>query len=148
MQVQEIMSADPKCCTPDTSLQDAARMMVACDCGAIPVVESADHTRPVGIITDRDIACRAVAEAKNPLDTAVADCMSPHLATMPPDATVEECCEMMEKMRVRRLLVTDRQGRLCGIVSQADVALHLPEHQTAEVVKQVSQPTEEPSAVH
>jgi CBS domain-containing protein len=147
MQVQEIMSADPKCCTADMTLQQVAQMMVACDCGAIPVVESTDHTKPVGIITDRDIACRAVAEGKYPLDTAIAECMTSHLATVPPDATVEECCEIMEKMQVRRLLVSDNQGRLCGIVSQADVALHLPQRQTAEVVKQVSQPTEEPSAV-
>jgi CBS domain-containing protein len=147
MQVHEIMSADPKYCIADMDLREAARMMVACDCGAMPVVESADHTKPVGIITDRDIACRAVAEGKNPLDTTVAECMSQHLAVVPADAVVEECCEIMEKSQVRRLLVTDDQGRLCGIVSQADIALHLSNGLTAEVVKQVSQSTEEPSAV-
>jgi CBS domain-containing protein len=147
MHVKKIMSQDPKCCTPEMNLQEAARMMVACDCGAIPVVQESDHTKPIGIITDRDIACRAVAEGKNPAETTVRDCMSTHLVCVSPEASMEECCEIMEKNRVRRLLVADHENHLCGIVSQADIALHLSKNKTAEVVKQVSQPSEHPSAV-
>lgn len=147
MQVKKIMTEDPAVCTPEMNLQEAAQMMVACDCGAIPVVDSKDHRKPVGIITDRDIACRAVAAAKNPVETKVGDCMTPHLACVSPDTTVNEACEIMEKNQVRRLLVADGQGRLCGIVSQADIALHVPKNKAAEVVKQVSEPSEEPSTV-
>ena len=122
-------------------------MMVACDCGAVPVVESSDHTKFIGIITDRDIACRAVAEGKNPNQTMVRECMSDNLATILPDADVQECCDIMEKWKVRRLLVADRKGDLCGILSQADIALHASKNRTAELVKEVSEPTEEPTGV-
>ena len=147
MQVKKIMSADPKCCTPDMNLQEAARMMVACDCGAVPVVDTADHAQPIGVITDRDIACRAVAEGKDPVETKVRDCMTTHLVCVLPEASMEECCEIMEKNQVRRLLVADHDNRLRGIVSQADIALHLSKTKTAEVVKQVSQPSEAASAI-
>ena len=147
MQVKKIMSQDPKCCTPEMNLQEAARMMVACDCGAIPVVDENDHAKPIGIITDRDIACRAVAEGMNPAEAKVRDCMSTHLVCVAPEASMEECCEVMEKNKVRRLLVADHENHLRGIVSQADIALHLSKNKTAEVVKQVSQPSEHPSAV-
>jgi CBS domain-containing protein len=147
MQVKEIMSDHPKCCTPDMNLQEAARMMVACDCGAIPVVDSDDHAKPIGIITDRDIACRAVAEGKDSIQTKVRDCMTTHLVCVSPEASMEECCEVMEKNQVRRLLVADHENHLRGIVSQADIALHLAKNKTAEVVKQVSQPSETPSAI-
>jgi CBS domain-containing protein len=147
MRVRDIMSSDVTCCTADMTLQQAARMMAACNCGAIPVVHEADRAVPLGIITDRDLACRGVAEGKNPQKTSVADCMTVILATVAPDATVKECCEIMEEKQVRRLLVTDKQGHLCGIVSQADVALHAPQDEVAEVVKKVSEPIEMPSAV-
>src|SRR5215208_6036341 len=68
MQVREIMTVDPICCTRETDLPEVARMMVEHDCGAIPVVESREDRRPVGVITDRDITCRAVAMRRNPLE--------------------------------------------------------------------------------
>jgi CBS domain-containing protein len=147
MQVKKVMSQDPKCCTPEMSLQEAAQMMVACDCGAIPVVDSDDHAKPIGVITDRDIACRAVAEGKDPVKTKVRDCMTTHLVCVLPEASMEECCEVMEKNQVRRLLVADHENRLRGIISQADIALYLSKNKAAEVVKQVSQPSEAPSAM-
>ena len=147
MRVDQLMTSDPKCCTPDMSIQEAAQLMIACDCGAIPVVESGDHTKPVGIITDRDIACRAVAEGKHPQQTKVSDCMTPSLACVSPDTSLEECCEIMEKNQLRRLLIADSQGGLRGIISQADIALHAGRNKAAEVVKRVSQPTGKASAV-
>ena len=146
MQVREIMSADVKCCTPQTTIQEAAQFMLACDCGAIPVVDPGDHTKAVGIVTDRDIVCRAVAEGKNAGETMVSECMSDELTTILPEADVQECCDIMEKAKLRRLLVADRNGDLCGIVAQADIALHLSRNTTAELVKEVSEPTEEASA--
>lgn len=144
--VKDIMSRNPQSCTPDASLQDAARLMERCDCGAIPVVETNGARRAVGIITDRDIACRGVARGMAPADTPVRECMSTQLATIGQDDSVAECCQQMEQGKVRRMLVMDAEGELCGIVSQADVALHLSKNKIAEVVKEISQPVEEDAA--
>jgi CBS domain-containing protein len=147
MNVKDLMSFHPHCCTPETTLRDAAKMMSDCDCGALPVVEFGDRERPIGIITDRDIACRAVAKGKDPIETTVGECMSTHLSTINQDASIEECCNAMERLKIRRMLVVNGKGQLCGIVSQADVALRMAEDQAAELVREVSQPTEEPSLV-
>jgi CBS domain-containing protein len=137
---KDLMTANPRSCTPDATLPEAAKLMAECDCGAIPVVESDGARRVVGIITDRDIACRAVAAGKNPAETKVSECMSRGLATVHEEDSIEECCRAMERGQVRRLLVLDADGELCGIVSQADIALHLSKNKIAEVVKEVSQP--------
>ena len=147
MQVRDIMSFHPHCCTPETALRDAAQMMCECDCGALPVVEAGNRERPIGIITDRDIACRAVAKGKDVTKTSVGDCMTSHVTSIREDASIEECCNAMERAKIRRMLVVNSKGKLCGIVSQADVALRMAEHQAAELVREVSQPTEEPSLV-
>jgi len=138
MQVQEIMAARPACCRRDSSLQEVARMMVEHDCGAIPVLEAGG--KPVGIVTDRDIVARAVAVGKNPLTMSAGDCMTSSPRTIHPEATVEECCTLMEEAQVRRVLVVDQKDCCCGIVSQADIALSAPGSETAEMVREVSQP--------
>jgi CBS domain-containing protein len=143
---KDIMCDNPQCCTPDISIQEAAQMMDKCDCGAIPVIVDGEKRKAVGVITDRDIALRAVAEGKGPQST-VRECMSSPLAVIGADSSVEECCDMMERSKVRRLMVVDSEGELCGIISQADIARHLSKTKTAEVVKEISEPTEEPSLV-
>jgi CBS domain-containing protein len=142
MKLKDIMSTDPQCCTPSTTIQEAAQMMVDCDCGAIPVIEDQNGSKPIGIITDRDIACRAVAASLDPARTTVGQCMSTQLATVAADTSIQESCRIMEERQVRRLLAVDREGRILGIVAQADIALNLPARKTAEVVKEVSQPSE------
>jgi CBS domain-containing protein len=112
--------------------------MVERDCGAIPVVESQTGKKPVGVITDRDITCRAVAAGKNPLDLTAGDLMSTPVTTVTPDATVEECIRVMEAKQVRRVPVVDEKGLCVGIVAQADVALKAPEQETAELVRDIS----------
>jgi CBS domain-containing protein len=121
--------------------------MEARDCGAIPVVEKNGRKKLIGVITDRDIACRAVARGKDPVTTKVADCMSSPVATIEQDSTMEDCCDLMEKSKVRRIMVVDEQGDLCGIVAQADIALRTRAGTTAGVVREVSEPTHEPSRV-
>lgn len=138
--IKDLMSGNPQSCTPDATIQEAAQMMEDSDCGAIPVVQTNGARRAVGIITDRDIACRAVARGLG-ADTKVSECMSRGLATISLDSSVEECCNAMERSKVRRMLVLDDEGELCGIVSQADVALHLSRNKIAEVVREVSLPT-------
>jgi CBS domain-containing protein len=141
---KDIMCRQPQCCTPEDTIQDAARMMEQCDCGAIPVLEGDSVKKAVGIITDRDIACRAIALGRGP-QTKVRECMTTPVAAVGEDSTVGECCDTMERAKVRRLLVTDSEGELCGIISQADIALRLSKNLTAEVVKEVSKPAEGPT---
>ena len=146
-QAKDIMSANPACCTPEHDVQQAAEMMVKHDCGEIPVVESGENTKPIGVITDRDITCRVVAMGKSPKQTRVRDAMSSPPVTVTPETSIEECCRVMEENQIRRVPVVDQSGSCCGIVSQADIANAAPTKQTAEVVKQVSQPSEHASRV-
>ena len=90
---------------------------------------------------------RAVAAGKNALELTARDCMSAPVVTVPLEASLNECCEAMEKNRVRRVLVIDRTGACCGIVSQADIAVRGKESKAGEVVKEVSEPTSSPSAI-
>jgi CBS domain-containing protein len=121
---------------------------VDADCGAIPVIVDEDSQIPRGIITDRDIVCRAVAEGNNPLESKVSDCMSEGVATVPDDMSIEECCGMMERAQVRRVPVVDARGRLCGIVAQADIARRVPQETlAAELVEHVSAPSKHASTL-
>jgi membrane protein len=135
MQLEKIMTRDPKYCLPDTSLSEVARMMLDCDCGEIPVVEDAQSLKPIGVITDRDIVCRAVAQGRNPKDLSARDCMTSPAMTSRSDSTVEACCRQMEDGQVRRIPVVDAKGRLCGIVAQADIARGLPDKQNGVIAK-------------
>lgn len=147
MKAKEIMTHDPAYCTPQTPLLDVAQMFIEHDCGAIPVVESESVRRPVGIVTDRDIACRAVAEGKNASRLTASDCMSSPCLTALEETSLEDCCRLMEVNRVRRIVVVDGSGRCSGIVSQADVARRASEAKVGEVVRKVSQATPSASAV-
>ena len=147
MQVKEIMTADPACCTSQTGLQEVAQMMVDNDCGEIPVVENRENNLPIGVITDRDIVCRTVALGLNPLDLTVADCMSKPCATVTPDMSVEDCSRIMKEHKIRRVPVVDADGSCCGIVALADIALHASRSVAADVVKEVSESTTAAAAI-
>ncbi len=138
MNVEEIMTKNPECCTADTKLQEVAQMMVKNDCGCIPVVENLQNKKPVGMITDRDITIRTVAEGKNPLDLTAGDVMTGKVVTVTPDTSVEDCCNKMEDNQIRRVAVVDENGGCCGIVAQADVAIKSTDKKTAEVVEEIS----------
>ena len=138
MKVEDIMTKDPACCTSDAKLQEVAQMMVKNNCGCIPVVESKDNKKPIGMITDRDITVRTVAEGKNPLDLTAGDVMSDQVVSVTSGSSVEDCCNKMEENQVRRIAVVDENGACCGIVAQADVAINADQSKTAEVVQEVS----------
>jgi CBS domain-containing protein len=137
MRVEEIMTSNPACCSPESSVQEAARLMVQCDCGEIPVIDAGG--KPLGVITDRDIACRVMAEGKGP-DTQVGDVMSQPAITVSLEMSVEECCRIMEENQVRRVPVVDAKGVCCGMLALADIALEGSEEMTAELVRDVSLP--------
>jgi CBS domain-containing protein len=141
MTIQSIMTPDPACCTVSTSLQDVAKLMVANDCGQIPVVAEDGSKRPIGVVTDRDIVIRLVANGTNPLDAKAGDAMTTPCITVSCDASLRECCDVMESNQIRRVPVVDANGELCGIVSLADISLSGADSKTAEVVKEVSATT-------
>jgi CBS domain-containing protein len=140
MHVKEIMTPRPACCTSSTPLQEVAKAMVQNDCGEIPVVDGGDRGALIGVITDRDIVCRLVAEGRNPLDYTAGDCMSTPVVVVWESTQVEDCARLMEEHQIRRVPVVDGGGACCGIVSQADIAQHASRRITAELVRDVSQP--------
>lgn len=144
MKVREIMTDNPACCGPETPIKEAARLMVENDCGELPVID--ESRKPVGVVTDRDIACRGVAQDRS-ADTPVRDVMSSPVVTVSPETSVEDCCSTLGQNQIRRVPVVDESGSCCGMASQADIARNAPEVETAELVRDVSQPTEESSRV-
>src|SRR5690606_21228798 len=140
MKVNEIMTHDPVYCTPESMLTEIAGMMKECDCGAIPVVENEASRKPLGIITDRDIVIRALAEGKDPSRTAVESCMTRSLVTGRPDDSVEECVPLMEEHQIRRIPVVDDQEALTGMVVQAHIARNASTEETGELVQDVLKP--------
>jgi CBS domain-containing protein len=139
MKVRDIMSDNVACCGSDTPLQDVAGMMVDCDCGEIPVAD--EGGRIIGVITDRDITCRAVARGRNPLELTAADCMTSPVVTVHADTSFDDCCNALEGNQIRRVPVVDEAGRCVGIVSVADIARGASGRTTAEVVQRVSRPS-------
>jgi CBS domain-containing protein len=137
---RDFMSPDPACCRPHTPLDLVAKMMVQYDCGEIPVLDATD--RPVGVVTDRDIVCRMIAEGRNPIAYTAETCMSEFVVTVRVDTRIEEVVSTMEQHHVRRVPVVDDCGQCIGIISQADVASVGRTGQVAELVRELSRDTE------
>ena len=135
--ISEVMTPDPATCRVETPVQDVARMMIDNDCGQIPVLD--DQGMPVGVITDRDIAVRIVARGGDGMVKA-SDAMSSPTRTVRTDSDLKEAVSLMEQAQVRRVPVVDPSGRLAGIVSLADIALAGKKKDTAEIVREVSEP--------
>jgi len=114
--------------------------MVECDCGEIPVVDANDTLRPIGVVTDRDIVCRIVAERRNPGDHTAGDCMTSPVVTVTPETDLDACVNLMEERQIRRVPVVDERGRLAGIVAQSDVARKASRRLTSDLGREVSQP--------
>jgi len=138
MLVKDIMTENPACCTADTGLQEVAKMMLDNDCGAIPVVESNNHKRPIGVVTDRDITVRTVALGDNPLKMTAKSVMTKNVITATPDMRVGECVDLMEENLVRRIPVIDENGDVIGMVAQADIAVKANESDAEDMIEEVS----------
>jgi CBS domain-containing protein len=133
---RDVMTPNPACCSPNTSLDEVAKLMRENDCGEIPVIDATD--RPVGVVTDRDIVCRVVAEGKNPMGYTAGTCMSEPVVTVRGDAPVEEVVNTMEHYQIRRVPVVGNGGACEGIISQADLARAEPPSEVGELVREVS----------
>lgn len=135
MKLSEIMSPDVRCISPDSTLMEAAGVMRDLDVGAVPVC---DHDRLVGMLTDRDLALRAVADGRDPGRTSVRDTMSEGIVYAYDDQPVEEAAHLMEEKRIRRLPVLNRDKRMVGIVSLGDLAVNAKPTLSGHTLKEVS----------
>jgi CBS domain-containing protein len=140
MKVKKAMTSDVKCCTPFDTIQEAARLMRVHDVGAIPVVKEKDSRELAGIITDRDITCRATSTGKAPDSVLVEKVMTQKPVVCHPEDTLEQAALLMQKHRVRRLPVVDESGELVGIIVQGDIARNLNAQQVARTVARISTP--------
>lgn len=140
MQAKDFMTEPVHCCTPETSLGEVARIMKERDIGCLPVVESQEQRKLIGMITDRDIVVRSLAQGYNPLEMTVADCMTTELFTVHAETGEQELCQLMEQRQVRRVPVVDDQGTCLGIVSLADIARKGTEQETAAVTRDICRP--------
>ena len=135
---KDVMTKNPQVVTADASVQEAARLMKSEDTGVLPVVESKDALRVVGVITDRDIAIRVVAEGRS--SATVRDAMSTGVRTCRQDDDIKDVMKLMASEQVRRVPIVDDKGELVGIVSQADIVLEADDKRAEETVERISQP--------
>jgi CBS domain-containing protein len=136
--VRDAMTEDPRSISASASVVEAARLMREQHIGSLPIT---DDKQLVGMITDRDITTRVVAEAADPTTTSVEDVYSRDLISVEPDEDLEEALQLMARHQLRRLPVVEN-GRLVGIVAQADIALTQNEKKTGELVEAISEPSD------
>jgi CBS domain-containing protein len=142
MKVQDIMTGEPRSLTPNSTVREAAQLMKEINAGVIPVVESGSK-KLVGVVTDRDIAIRVVAEGKGS-DCRVSEVMSAGaLATCTPADDVDRVMETMSREQVRRIPIVDERGSLVGIVAQADIVRKADDKKAERTVEKISQPGRE-----
>jgi CBS domain-containing protein len=141
MQIREIMTREVDVIRPDASVRDAALKMKELDVGAIPVC---DGQKLQGLVTDRDITVRAVAEGRNPSEVQVAEVMSGDIAYCFEDETVEQAANLMESKQIRRLPVLDRNKQLAGIISLGDISVRTEGSRqkdlAADALEEISEP--------
>jgi CBS domain-containing protein len=139
MKCSEIMTKNPSCCLLTDNVYQAAQLMKTEDVGPIPIVSDRETKKLEGIVTDRDLALKVVAELLDPKSTRVKEVMTTGVLTCYSDDNVEKALELMQQHQVRRIPIVDEEDRLIGIISQADVATRIEEPETtAEVVEEIS----------
>jgi len=136
----EVMTGKPVCCLPDDVVSRAAKLMKVGNIGSIPVIESEQNMKLVGIVTDRDLALHIVAEGRDAKSTHVKAVMTGNVVTCLADDDLQKALDAMAQHQLRRIPIVDSESKLVGIIAQADVATraHQPE-KTAELVKEISQ---------
>jgi CBS domain-containing protein len=139
MKCSEVMTVNPSCCLVTDTVHRAAQLMKSEDVGPIPILNDPEIRRLEGIITDRDIVLKVVAEDRDPKNTRVTEIMTTDVVTCRVNDDVHQALHLMEQHQVRRIPIVNDTGQLAGIVSQADVATRMQEPgKTAEVVKEIS----------
>ncbi len=137
---RDVMTREPASCQPMDNLVDVAKLMKSEDVGAVPVVDASTR-KLVGMVTDRDVVVKAIAEDRLPLNTSVRDVMTTDVVTCREDEDVTGAVTRMADRQVRRIPVVDRNGTLLGIIAQADIATRVRQDRTTgELVEAISEP--------
>jgi CBS domain-containing protein len=139
--VADVMTQRPRALDPKTPLNEVAKVMETDDVGAVPLVED---DRLVGIVTDRDIVVRAIAQGKDPSGMPASEVSSRELVTVHPDDNLSDVLELMARHQVRRVAVTAEDDRLIGVVSQADIAREGKDKDTGQLVEGISREPQGP----
>jgi CBS domain-containing protein len=136
----EVMTREPVCCEPADPVSRVADKMRQHDVGSLPVVDSHSSKRLVGIVTDRDLVTKVVANHRNVESATVGDAMTPNPASVRENDDVERAMSLMAERQVRRMPVVDESGRLSGIIAQADVATRIQRDETTgQLVEAISE---------
>lgn len=133
--VHEVMTDRPRCVTPETPVSEAAQLMASDDVGSLPIL---DGEQLAGVVTDRDIVIRAIAKGKDPRGMPVREVASRELVKVHAEQDLSDALKLMASEQVRRLPVVDDDGRLVGILAQADVAVEAKEKAVGEMVEEIS----------
>ena len=136
----EVMTNNPVCCLPSDSVAKAAGLMKSKDIGSIPVIENEQTKKLVGMVTDRDLALKVVAEGRDPKTTKVEAVMTHNVVTCRADDDLQKALDAMADHQLRRIPVVNNDNKIVGIIAQADVATRVDQpEKTAEMVKEISQ---------
>jgi len=139
MLARNVMSPHPFCLTEKDTVRQAAQLMKEKDVGAIPVVKSEKERTVTGIVTDRDLCTKILAEARSP-ETSVREVMHRDPVSCTANHSVEDCIALMQRHRIRRLPVVDEHANCIGIIALADIALHLSAEAVASTLAEISRP--------
>jgi CBS domain-containing protein len=141
MKAQDIMAKNPKVVTPETTIREAARLMQSENVGMLPVVRSEGSRNIVGVVTDRDITIRHVAEGHTSPDCPVREAMSSHVKTAKNTDSVDDVMKLMGSEQVRRIPIVDERGDLVGVVAQADLVREADDKKAERTVEKISEPS-------
>lgn len=145
----EIMTENPACCLASDKVYEIAQTMQNENVGALPVVESHQTKRLIGMVTDRDLAVRVVAASRDATNTQASHVMTPNPVVCHPDDDVDAALKVMADRQIRRIPVVDGDGQVVGIIAQADIAIRLDNPDRAgQVIGQISQPDSVTSLAH
>ena len=145
MQLSQILTRDVQTLDPNATVREAAQRMRSLDVGSMPVC---DGSRLLGMITDRDITIRAIADGRDPARTAVREAMTPDVQCVFDDDDIAKAAQIMEERQIRRLPVVSREKRLVGIVSLGDIARAGNDRLSGEALQQISDPNKQPAVSH
>ncbi len=138
---REVMTPNPTTCLPTDTVYDAARLMRLENVGSIPIVESQDSKRLIGIVTDRDLVLNVLAEGRSGQETPIQDVMTGDPVTCYEDDNLDQALQAMSSQQVRRIPIVNTRNEIVGIIAQADVATRVEQPaKTAEVVEDISRP--------
>ena len=141
---EDVLTPNPVCCLPTDNVRLVVELMKRENIGSLPVVDTKETQKLIGIITDRDLALRIVGEGRDAGSTGVEAVMTRKVVTCRADDELQRALDAMSEHQVRRIIIVDRVNKVLGITSQADVATRVDQpEKTAEMVKEISRPNEE-----